>query len=94
MQNGAQSRICPQATPSWLQTSAWINNYLEGKNITLTHASVAAINNSLAIKTVPAQAADATEDCLFLDVMVPKPIFEKGLQGKNGSAVMVWIYGG
>lgn len=94
MQDGSQARVCPQATPSWIENVGWITQYLEGKNITLTASSVAALNNSLTIDTVPAQAADVTEDCLFLDVMVPKPIFENGLQGKSGSAVMVWIYGG
>jgi cholinesterase len=34
-----------------------------------------------------------SEDCLFLDVMVPKKIFDSKGNGK-GAAVLVWIYGG
>src|ERR1700753_3884957 len=34
-----------------------------------------------------------TEDCLFLDVVVPKAIFDNAGKG-SGAPVMVWIYGG
>ena len=34
-----------------------------------------------------------TEDCLFLDVVVPQKIFEGAGKGK-GAPVLVWIYGG
>lgn len=34
-----------------------------------------------------------TEDCLFLDVVVPKAIYEAAGTGA-GAPVMVWIYGG
>lgn len=34
-----------------------------------------------------------SEDCLFLDVVVPKKIFDKRGVGK-GAPVLVWIYGG
>lgn len=33
------------------------------------------------------------EDCLFLDVFVPRSVFENKGSG-SGSAVLVWIYGG
>lgn len=37
----------------------------------------------------------ATEDCLFLDVVVPKKIFDKASDEKPKLApVLVWIYGG
>jgi carboxylesterase type B len=40
-----------------------------------------------------------TEDCLFLDVVVPKDIFERtknktATSRKNLAPVLVWIYGG
>lgn len=39
-----------------------------------------------------------TEDCLFLDVMVPRKVFDKrsskGKGRKKGAAVLVWIHGG
>lgn len=34
-----------------------------------------------------------TEDCLFLDVVVPKKIFDNAGSG-SGAPVLVWIYGG
>ena len=45
----------------------------------------------------PREALEAAKknmpDCLFLDVVVPQPIFDKA--GKDcGAPVLVWIYGG
>ena len=34
-----------------------------------------------------------TEDCLFLDVVVPKTIYDSA-GSDQGAPVMVWIYGG
>ena len=34
-----------------------------------------------------------SEDCLFLDVIVPKAIFDRR-SGPSGAPVLVWIYGG
>jgi carboxylesterase type B len=34
-----------------------------------------------------------SEDCLFLDVNVPKKVFD-GRSKKKGAPVLVWIYGG
>lgn len=40
-------------------------------------------------------AADSseTEDCLFLDVLVPRKVFERRNQ-KRGAPVLIWIHGG
>lgn len=42
---------------------------------------------------LPAVDPRTTEDCLFLDVVVPKAIFDNAGKGK-GAPVLVWIYGG
>ena len=45
----------------------------------------------------PTQDPRTTEDCLFLDVIVPKKIFDSTNRQTNatrGSPVLVWIYGG
>ena len=34
-----------------------------------------------------------SEDCLYLDVDVPKSMFDRRTRGK-GAPVLVWIYGG
>lgn len=41
----------------------------------------------------PPLLASETEDCLFLDVYVPKEIFDHKSKRK-GSAVFLWIHGG
>ena len=45
--------------------------------------------------TGPAPPLDprTTEDCLFLDVVVPQNIFDNRGNG-DGAPVLVWIYGG
>ncbi|CAK3970432.1 hypothetical protein DOTSEDRAFT_38631 [Lecanosticta acicola] len=87
VQNGSVSRTCPQAYPSWLGTStSYIPQFLMGKtNFTLPNTTAAA--------APPALNPDETEDCLFLDVVVPEAIFEQAGKG-YGSPVLVWIYGG
>lgn len=56
-------------------------------------ADIDRANNSLTASTLPKQDIRTTEDCLFLDVLVPENIFDQKDIGK-GSAVIVWIYGG
>jgi len=35
-----------------------------------------------------------TEDCLFLDVLVPEAVFNNRNSKKGLAPVMVWVYGG
>ena len=47
--------------------------------------------------SLPPQDPRTTEDCLFLDVVVPQSNFEKACNTTNntsGAPVLVWIYGG
>lgn len=87
LQNGFPDRLCPQAVPEWVATTgAYIPKYLAdplGFNI----SSVSVPPSS------PTKNGNATEDCLFLDVIVPKRAFDK--RGKGcGLPVHVWIHGG
>jgi carboxylesterase type B len=52
-------------------------------------------NHSSFNTSIPPTTIDprTTEDCLFLDVVVPKKVFDNAGKGK-GAAVLVWIYGG
>ena len=46
---------------------------------------------------LPPQDPRTTEDCLFLDVVVPEKIFKgatEKVNDKHGAPVLVWIYGG
>jgi carboxylesterase type B len=92
---GAVGSICPQANPLWL---------LIAQNFTTSLASGVSFNASAAFVKYEAILANlqsfaskpdprTTEDCLFLDVMVPKEVFENKKKDK-GAAVLVWIYGG
>ena len=47
--------------------------------------------------SLPPQDPRTTEDCLFLDIVVPKSNFQKATNTSNntcGAPVLVWIYGG
>lgn len=86
VQDGSELRICPQANPAWSALAAqWLPQYLltgQAPNISLTTTGEANVT------TGPAE----TEDCLFLDVIVPQAIFEKAGRG-YGAPVLVWMYG-
>jgi acetyl esterase/lipase len=43
---------------------------------------------------IPPPDPRETEDCLFLDVLVPKAVFDNRQSNKGLAPVMVWIYGG
>ena len=88
-------RICPQANPAWeLIAAVFTPDYLERKpfNLSATEASLASEYNSL-----PSLDPRTTEDCLFLDVVVPQNILRSTSSSTNltsGAPVLVWIYGG
>lgn len=97
VQDGSKGVICPQALPAWgLIAANFTPAYLTGQNFSY-EAAVAALSKSLGSAGVPAQDPRTTEDCLFLDVVVPKQVFD-GAQNTScsnpGAPVMVWIYGG
>ena len=87
VQTGSQDRICPQATPEWIGTAyQFVPRYLKGES---------EFNESSFNSSAPPAKPDPrqTEDCLFLDVSVPRGIFEKA--GKShGAPVLAWIHGG
>jgi carboxylesterase type B len=65
VQKGDEQRICPQALPQWFsKASTDALNYLYNLNETWEGA-------------VPTQDPYENEDCLFLDVVVPKTVLEK-----------------
>ncbi|KAK5036087.1 hypothetical protein LTR13_005657 [Exophiala sideris] len=75
--DGSRAVTCFQAVPAWTAyTADWVVN------------GTAAFNISAGYQVPPLAAtppADptATEDCLFLDVMVPQAIFETAGQGQG-----------
>ncbi|KAI5361172.1 Putative carboxylesterase, type B, carboxylesterase type B, active, alpha/Beta hydrolase [Septoria linicola] len=93
IETGEVDRICPQANPAWLLTAqTFIPQYLTGRT-NFTAADFA--SNSTSSSSLPAQDPRTTEDCLFLDVQVPKHIFEQTHnKSSKGAPVLVWFYGG
>ena len=91
VQTGSPDRICPQAEPAWLLTALeYIPLYLAGQTV----FNASSFNTSSAASSgLPVQDPRTTEDCLFLDVVVPEGIFAKAGKG-YGAPVLVWIYGG
>lgn len=95
IQDGSVARVCPQGNPSWtLSAAQWLPGYItSGKLPNITEAQIDATNASYTTAQATTLNQATTEDCLFLDVMVPDKIFEE--RGKGyGAPVMVWIYGG
>jgi carboxylesterase type B len=89
VQTGSVNRICPQANPAWeIIAGQWIPEYLLENKTSFTMSDF-----NLTIPSSNSSAATATgetEDCLFLDVVVPEGIFNSNKQ----HPVLVWIYGG
>lgn len=82
IQQGGQRYSCLQAAPSWTDSVGDVLDGIPGGRMFLE--AMAAHDNMAAKET-------ETEDCLFLDVVVPRSVFER--KGR-GAPVMVWIYGG
>ena len=98
--DGSVGRICPQANPAWELIAAQFDlAYLTGQpfNLTAAEGALAGLSGKL-----PPPDPRTTEDCLFLDVVVPQTIFKKATNGSTdndkksngGAPVLVWIYGG
>ncbi|PQE21007.1 hypothetical protein CJF32_00005470 [Rutstroemia sp. NJR-2017a WRK4] len=83
IQNGQTAVICPQASAEWINVDA---EFLSG--LPLTGGPVPNYTEA----DIPPTDPRTSEDCLFLDVLVPTETFQKGAKAK--AAVLVWIHGG
>lgn len=94
--NGSVGSICPQANPAWeLIAAQFIPSYLAGIPFNASSLGSSSANSSSA--KLPPLDPRTTEDCLFLDVVVPQAIFNNASNTSNntrGAPVLVWIYGG
>lgn len=93
MNQGQIGRICPQATPAWSSIARqFVPAYVNG---TPFNESAAEAALSAASKTPPSTDPRTSEDCLFLDVIVPQDIFHKANSTwKSTPPTMVWLFGG
>ena len=91
---GKIGRVCPQASPGWLAVTAeFLPTYLAGKTFNAS-AINSALANSLS-SPPPPQDPRVSEDCLFLNIIVPQKVFEQAAPHKKPLApILVWIHGG
>ncbi|KAE8144823.1 Alpha/Beta hydrolase protein [Aspergillus avenaceus] len=95
VQTGVKGRVCPQGVPIW---EAYILPQFLKSYFTNTP-----FNGSMNISdypVVPVSDPRITEDCLFLDVVVPQKVFDR-VQGKTAplpkeklAPVIVYFFGG
>lgn len=73
-------------------TSPFVSAYLAGKSFDVSAAEAAIASAS---KAPPPVDPRTSEDCLFLDIIVPQSIFQKANRTKKSTApTLVWIHGG
>lgn len=93
--DGSVGKVCPQASPAWeLIAGVFDVDFLTGQPY---NASASGASSSGKPPKLPVQDPRTTEDCLFLDVVVPQQIFKRACNTKknpSGAPVLVWIYGG
>lgn len=93
--------MCPQAAPEWtLVASQFVKAFVQGGASDFDAATaVETAKKESAGSGLPAPLADGnpyiTEDCLFLDVIVPSSVFDtrdsSGARYKSsGAPVLVW----
>ncbi|RAL03905.1 carboxylesterase family protein [Aspergillus ibericus CBS 121593] len=91
IQTGSVGRVCPQGLPIW--SAEIMVPFLQSVLLGTPFNQSGNISDYPVVW--PPGDSRITEDCLFLDVIVPKGIFEGGSSGQNASApVLVWIDGG
>ena len=82
IQTGLQEAICPQAFPGWENIAMAV---LQGQTINGTGVP------PFSTADIPPVDPRTSEDCLFLDILVPTAVYEC----KTGRApVVVWIHSG
>ena len=75
--NGSNFAICPNAGPAWSSVATkWLTEGIDSINITAGYT----IPN---ITTAPPATPGTNEDCLFLDVLVPKEVFDDDMKEKG-----------
>ena len=95
--NGSVGRVCPQASAAaGTITFEYAFDYVRGQrdNVTELEDQLPSL-----IANLPPQDPRVSEDCLFLDVVVPESVLHPAQDkavGKrtNLAPVLVWIYGG
>jgi hypothetical protein len=87
--DGQQNVVCPQAGPVWAKTAGvFIPEYLTGTNISTILKGISQyptadeVDPRTLLSLLPKAIPGTSEDCLFLDVVVPKSVFS-GAKKRN-----------
>ena len=91
VKNGSEPKTCPQGLPDWQTRFALPEAlFLNGEPYSL-EAYEANVPNAT-VPPLPDFNQNATEDCLFLDVHVPRKVLVASEQrGYTGAPVLVWV---
>ncbi|KFX97985.1 hypothetical protein V490_02525 [Pseudogymnoascus sp. VKM F-3557] len=104
--DGNTGASCMQGDPAWyLSVAAGVvlPAFIKGENVSSIAGKAAGSQGSgssgtPSLSDIPKQDPTWSEDCLFLDVLVPQAIYDSPRRtekkGKGGAPVLVWIYGG
>ncbi|KAJ2997957.1 hypothetical protein NUW58_g488 [Xylaria curta] len=89
--DGTNTRICPQANPAWIGISiSYVFQVIgarSGQNTSEGNGSIPAPS--------PYPQLPQSEDCLLLDINVPQTVFKFGVIDESKKLpVLVWIHGG
>lgn len=80
--DGSRAVTCFQAVPAWTAfTTAWVTNGTSAFDISAGYQPPN-------VTELPPADPQASEDCLFLDLMVPKSIFDRA--GRPGAGAPVY----
>jgi carboxylesterase type B len=99
VQRGAEGRVCPQAQPDWQPiATAPVGGVMTYNAYNLTNFSFPVFQETHGQEYLDASSegrsnnSQITEDCLFLDVVVPKDIFDgcSSVTDGGGAPVLVW----
>lgn len=100
IQDGSQGAICPPSAPVWAGLQfAYAADWPYG-NASLLNYQLGQAASAVAVATAPNAtfaALDAallsdpriSEDCLFLDVITPKPLFDRANASRDGAEVVI-----
>ena len=85
VENGSVTRTCPQATETWAYISQLFQANLTAGNALSFNYSAAEEEVQAYLASLPESPPDPSEmeDCLFLDVVVPKAVFDNA-QNRKG----------
>ena len=80
--------MCPQAHPLWQNiASKFVPDYLQGRPFNISAIGPPSPSPPVDPRT--------TEDCLFLDVVVPEAVLQNAKNSSSlGAPVIVWNFGG